>query len=56
MGMPCIPEKEEFECKDTSTDKLKTAINLQSLRKACRMRIPKHIQQWQESDALFERS
>jgi len=54
MDMPCICEEEEFEHKDTSTEQLKTAENLQGLSKVYRMKIPKHIQQWQQSGASFE--
>lgn len=54
MDMPCIFEKEEFKHKDTSTEQLISAVNLQSVSNGCRLNMPKNIQQWQQPSALFE--
>lgn len=54
MDMPCICEEEEFKHKHTWTEQRETAVNLQSLSRACRMKIPKHIQQGQKSGALSD--
>lgn len=54
MDMPCILENEEFKHKDTSTEQLITAVDVQKCQQKVQVKLHKLMQQWQQSGVLSE--
>lgn len=54
MDMPCILENEEFKHKDTPTEQLITAVDVQKCQQKVQVKLPKLMQQWQQSGVLSE--
>lgn len=54
MDMPCILENEEFKHKDTATEQLITAVDVQKCQQKVQVKLHKLMQQWQQSGVLSE--
>jgi len=54
MDMPRILENEEFKHKDTSTEQLITAVDVQKCQQKVQVKLHKLMQQWQQSGVLSE--
>lgn len=54
MDMRCILENEEFKHKDTATEQLITAVDVQKCQQKVQVKLHKLMQQWQQSGVLSE--